>query len=53
MIRELRDTLDLTVEEAALRVGVTIRQWSHWEAGDRTPSGPAAMMLDLLRRKKI
>jgi len=52
-ISSLRERLGLTVDRASERVGVSPRQWTHWEAGTRKPSGPAAMLLDLLSRNKI
>lgn len=34
---ELREAHSLTQEQAAGRVGVTLRQWQRWEAGDSVP----------------
>lgn len=37
-LAQLRETHDLTQEQAAARVGVvTTRQWQRWEAGESTP----------------
>ena len=36
-LAQLRDTYDLTQEEAAAKVGVNLRQWQRWEAGDSRP----------------
>ena len=49
-IRALRLRLGLSQAAAAAKVGVTQRQWAHWEYGTRVPSGPAAVLLDLLDR---
>jgi transcriptional regulator with XRE-family HTH domain len=34
---ELRERENLTQEQAAARVGVTMRQWQRWEAGESVP----------------
>ena len=52
-IRDLRERLGLSVDDAAAKLNVTPRQWFYWEAGTRKPSGPATLLLDLLSRKKI
>lgn len=50
-VRKLRERLDLSQRAAAELVGVTRRQWAAWEAGESTPSGPAAMLLTLLDQR--
>ncbi|MES2342288.1 MAG: helix-turn-helix domain-containing protein [Pseudomonadota bacterium] len=52
-IAGLRDKLDLTQTAFAERVGVTRRQVAAWEAGESRPSGPAVVLLNLLRGGKI
>lgn len=34
---ELRESNALTQEQAAAKVGVTLRQWQRWEAGESVP----------------
>lgn len=34
---ELRESNSLTQEQAAAKVGVTLRQWQRWEAGESVP----------------
>jgi transcriptional regulator with XRE-family HTH domain len=34
---ELRESNTLTQEQAAAKVGVTLRQWQRWEAGESVP----------------
>jgi DNA-binding transcriptional regulator YiaG len=46
----IRQRLDLTQEELAERVGVQRTSVCHWEAGIRSPGGPARIMLDRLRQ---
>jgi len=36
-LAELRDEHRLSQEKAAAKVGVTMRQWQRWEAGESTP----------------
>lgn len=52
-IRDLREARGLSVDDAAKKLGISPRQWFHWEAGTRRPSGPAVVLLDLLKSKKI
>ena len=52
-IRTLRESLGLTVDDAAARIHVSPRVWFYWEAGTRKPSRSTALLLDLLKRKKI
>ncbi len=47
-IKKLRAALGLTQRELAERMGVTVTAVAHWEAGHRTPSGPAEKLLELL-----
>jgi len=47
-LRELREAHGLTQEQAAARVGVNLRQWQRWEAGD---SMPYPRNLDLIASK--
>lgn len=50
-VQSLRRRLKLTQEKAAQLVGVTRRQWAAWEGGTRRPSGPAAVLLELLHKR--
>ena len=36
-IRDWRERMKLTQQEAAERLGVTLRAWQHWEGAERTP----------------
>lgn len=36
-LADLREQAGLTQEQAAARVGVNLRQWQRWEAGDSMP----------------
>jgi len=37
LIKEIRATLGLTLEQAAARAGVTLFTWHRWESGKRHP----------------
>lgn len=45
MIRSRRQTVGLTLEDVAARVGVTVGALSHIESGRRLPSAPNAMLI--------
>ena len=50
-IKEIRYQLQMTQEEFAQAVGVKLPTIRHWERGDRTPNGPARVLLNLLSRE--
>ena len=50
-IREIRGTR--TQAEVAAIVGVGQGVWASWESGDRKPSRQSAILIDLLKRKKL
>lgn len=47
----LRRRLDMTQEQFATRFGVSVATLRHWERGDRTPHGPARVLLNLIDRE--
>jgi DNA-binding transcriptional regulator YiaG len=52
-IRLLRESLGMTQEELAHRLGLETRgAVSHWEAGRKSPTGPALAALRMLAQKK-
>lgn len=46
----LRKRLELTQEQFAARFGFSVATLRHWERGDRTPQGPALVLLNLIDR---
>ncbi len=52
-IKLVREALGLLQAEAAERIGVGQGVWSAWERGSRKPSRQSAILIDLLRRKKL
>lgn len=49
-VANLRKRLDLTQEQFAARFGFSVATLRHWERGDRTPQGPALVLLNLIDR---
>lgn len=47
-IRNLRESLKLSVADIAERFNVSPRTWYAWEAGDRTPDGMNLKMMYFL-----
>lgn len=52
-IKALREKLGLTQAEAAAKIAVGQAVWAAWESGQRKPSRQSALLIDLLRRKKL
>lgn len=50
-IKTIRASVDMTQEEFAKAVGVKLPTLRHWERGDRKPTGPARVLLNLLSRE--
>ncbi len=50
-IKAIRQKVDMTQEEFAKAVGVKLPTLRHWEQGDRKPTGPARVLLNLLSRE--
>ncbi|OED44673.1 transcriptional regulator [Endozoicomonas sp. (ex Bugula neritina AB1)] len=50
-VKSIRNQLAMTQEEFAQAVGVKLPTLRHWERGDRTPNGPARVLLNLLSRE--
>ncbi|MBO9497746.1 helix-turn-helix domain-containing protein [Thalassotalea sp. G20_0] len=50
-IKAIRHKVNMTQEEFANAVGVKLPTLRHWERGDRKPTGPARVLLNLLSRE--
>lgn len=46
----LRKRMNLTQEQFAARFGFSVATLRHWERGDRSPQGPALVLLNLIDR---
>ncbi|MFO1200627.1 MAG: helix-turn-helix domain-containing protein [Burkholderiaceae bacterium] len=49
-VRALRARIGMTQEEFAARFGVSTATLRHWERGDRSPHGPALVLLNVIER---
>lgn len=50
-VQSLRKKLQMTQELFAARLGISVSTLRHWERGDRSPSGPALVLLNLIERQ--
>ena len=50
-VKSIREKLKLSRQEFADSFGFSARTLQHWEQGDRTPHGPARVLLLLLQRE--
>jgi putative transcriptional regulator len=50
-VAALRHRLGMTQEQFAARFGVSVATLRHWERGDRTPQGPALVLLNVIQRE--
>ena len=49
-VRALRARVGMTQEQFAARFGFSAATLRHWERGDRTPRGPALVLLNVIER---
>ncbi|HXC41649.1 MAG TPA: helix-turn-helix domain-containing protein [Burkholderiales bacterium] len=47
-VAALRHRIGMTQEQFAARFGVSVATLRHWERGDRTPQGPALVLLNVI-----
>ena len=50
-VKEVRHNVDMTQTEFASTFGISLGTLRHWERGDRTPSGPALVLLNVLAKE--
>ena len=50
-VKSIRENLNLSRKEFADSFGFSARTLQHWEQGDRSPHGPARVLLLLLQRE--
>ena len=50
-VKALRQGLGLTQAQFAARLGFSVATLRHWERGDRTPKGPALVLLNVIQRE--
>lgn len=49
-IKNIREKLDVSQNEFALMIGVSVRTLQNWEQGRRKPEGPAKALLQIASR---
>lgn len=47
-VKALRSRIEMTQEQFAARFGFSVATLRHWERGDRTPHGPALVLLNVI-----
>lgn len=47
-VKGLRSRVSMTQEQFAARFGFSVATLRHWERGDRTPQGPALVLLNVI-----
>jgi putative transcriptional regulator len=48
-VKELRMGIGMTQEQFAAKFGVSTATLRHWERGDRSPHGPALVLLNVIK----
>ena len=49
-VKSLRNDISMSQAEFAAAFGISLGTLRHWERGDRTPRGPALVLLNLLKK---
>jgi putative transcriptional regulator len=49
-VKAVRDKVGMTQEQFAARFGFSTATLRHWERGDRSPHGPALVLLNVIER---
>lgn len=49
-VAEVRRRIGMTQQQFASRFGFSVSTLRHWERGDRTPRGPALVLLNVIER---
>ena len=47
-VKNIRSKANMTQEEFAASFGISLGTLKHWERGDRTPRGPALVLLNII-----
>lgn len=50
-VKEIRKNVGMTQMEFATAFGISLSTLRHWERGDRKPSGPALVLLNIVSRE--
>jgi putative transcriptional regulator len=50
-IKRIRSDAGMTQEEFAVAFGISVSTLRHWERGDRSPAGPALVLLNVMEKE--
>ncbi|MEC8522978.1 MAG: NadS family protein [Pseudomonadota bacterium] len=50
-VKAIRAKLDMSQSEFASAFGISVSTLRHWERGDRSPQGPALVLLNVVARE--
>ncbi len=50
-VKEIRAKLGMSQSEFASAFGISVSTLRHWERGDRTPQGPALVLLNVVAKE--
>jgi putative transcriptional regulator len=48
-VKKVRNTVGMTQFEFSATFGISLATLRHWERGDRTPQGPALVLLNVIK----
>ena len=48
-VKKVRSTMGMTQPEFAATFGISLGTLRHWEQGDRSPQGPALVLLNVIK----
>lgn len=52
-VKALRNRVSMTQEQFAARFGFSVATLRHWERGDRSPQGPALVLLNVIDKNPV
>lgn len=50
-VKEIRESIGMTQVEFSASLGISLGTLRHWERGDRIPSGPALVLLNIIAKQ--
>jgi putative transcriptional regulator len=50
-VKKIRAKVDMSQSEFASAFGISVSTLRHWERGDRTPQGPALVLLNIVAKE--
>ncbi|MEO1925433.1 MAG: NadS family protein [Gammaproteobacteria bacterium] len=50
-VKNIRSNLDMSQTEFASAFGISVSTLRHWERGDRSPQGPALVLLNVVAKE--